>query len=88
MPWNEETKKKYPINPDWKDYYIILEGIRQSGIVNMWGASPVLASVAGISQDLAADIHLSWITNYDELKNTYWPNPDEHFWVNLSSKGV
>lgn len=78
-----EVNKSHPINHGWKDYYILLEGIRRSGICNMWGASPVLATVAGISQTLAKDILLSWIANYEELRMTYWPNPEQNFWVNL-----
>lgn len=64
---------EYPINHKWKDYYIVLEAIRQSGITNMWGASPYLAEFAGITQGLAKDVLLSWISNYDELKGLYWP---------------
>jgi hypothetical protein len=64
---------EYPINHKWKDYYIMLEAIRQSGITNMWGASPYLAELAGITQGLAKDVLLSWISNYDELKGLYWP---------------
>ena len=30
------TENKYPINSEWKDYYKVLEGIRRSGICNMW----------------------------------------------------
>lgn len=66
--------KKNPINEEWKEYYILLEGIRQSGICNMWGASPYLASLAGIDHKLAQQILCSWIENYSELKELYWPN--------------
>lgn len=75
---------KYPINHEWKDYYIVLEGIRQSGICNMWGSSPVLASTVGISHDLAERILCSWISNYEELRETYWPVIDEQFWATIS----
>ena len=68
-----EIGKPHPINPDWKEYYIMLEGIRLSGITNMWGAHPYLAEFAGITQNLAKDVLLSWIDNYTELKNQYWP---------------
>lgn len=67
------AENKYPINYEWKEYYMILEGIRRSGICNMWGASPYLAELAGITQGLAKDVLLSWITNYDELRGLYWP---------------
>ena len=68
------AENKHPINPEWKEYYLVLEGIRRSGICNMWGASPYLAEFAGITQSLAKDVLLSWIENYDELNNLYWPN--------------
>lgn len=61
--WSE----KHPIRDEWEQYYQTLEVIRKSGIVNMWGASPVLADWEDISQDLAKDVLLSWISNYDEL---------------------
>ena len=67
------AENKYPINPEWKEYYITLEAIRKSGITNMWGASPYLAEFAGITQSLAQEVLVSWIENYDELKNLYWP---------------
>ena len=70
----DEYMKKNPINEEWKEYYILLEGIRQSGICNMWGASPYLAALAGIDHKLAQSILCSWIENYDELKKLYWPN--------------
>lgn len=68
------AENKYPINPEWKEYYMALEGIRRSGICNMWGASPYLAEFTGIAQSLAQKILVSWIENYDELKNLYWPD--------------
>lgn len=73
--------KEHPINKAWKDYYVLLEGIRQSGICNMWGASPVLADFAGITQSLARDILLSWIANYDELCDLYWPDRTQRIQV-------
>ena len=63
--------KKYPINPDWEEYYQTLETIRQRGICNMWGAAPVLADFVSISQKLATDVLMSWIANYDELCEKY-----------------
>lgn len=65
--WSE----KHPIRDEWEQYYQTLEVIRKSGIVNMWGASPVLAEWEDISQDLAKDVLLSWISNYDELARRY-----------------
>lgn len=75
MPvYADEYMKENPINEEWKEYYILLEGIRESGITNMWGASPYLAEFADIDIKLASKILCSWITNYDKLKELYWPN--------------
>lgn len=63
--------KKYPINPEWEEYYKALEVIRRSGITNMWGASPYLAKMEGIPETLARNVLLSWIGNYDELNEKY-----------------
>lgn len=76
-----DKEKSHDINPDWKYYYILLEGIRQSGICNMWGAHPYLAELAGIGQDLARNVLCSWIKNYSKLKEMYWP--DNKVYVNL-----
>ena len=42
----------------------------------MWGASPYLAKLAGIDHKLAQKILCSWIENYSELKELYWPNSE------------
>lgn len=64
---------KHPIKEEWIEYYKTLEQIRRSGICNMWGAAPVLASQEGITQSLARDILMSWIANYDALnKRFHW----------------
>lgn len=69
----DDYMKENPINEEWKEYYILLEGIRASGICNMWGASPYLAELAGIDHKLAQKILCSWINNYDKIKELYWP---------------
>lgn len=69
----DDYMKENPINEEWKEYYILLEGIRESGICNMWGASPYLAELADIDHKLAQKILCSWIKNYGKLKELYWP---------------
>lgn len=74
MPvYADDYTKENPINKEWKEYYILLEALRQSGICNMWGASPYLAELAGIDHKLAQKILCSWIKNYNKLKELYWP---------------
>lgn len=84
-PHADDYMKKNPINEEWKEYYILLEGIRESGICNMWGASPYLAELAGIDHKLAQKILCSWINNYDKIKELYWPGNQR---VYLSMKDV
>jgi hypothetical protein len=68
MPENE----KYPIREEWVDYYMTLEGIRRTGVVNMWGAAPYLqACFPDMSDQKSKDVLLSWISNYDELNERF-----------------
>ena len=65
------TKDEHPINPDWVEYYRVLEAIRKSGITNMWGAAPYLAEFTGISREIARQALLSWISHYSEISDLY-----------------
>ena len=78
-----DKNKVHAINPEWKEYYVILEGIRKSGICNMWGASPYFAELAGITHSLAKDVLCSWIKNYSELEKLYWPGKEVY--INLEN---
>lgn len=80
----EYLSKTHTINLEWKEYYMILEGIRRSGICNMWGASPYLAELANIDHKLAKEVLCSWIKNYNELKALYWPNSE--IYLNLKEE--
>lgn len=66
-----EWSEQHPIKDEWSSYYKTLESIRRSGIVNMWGAAPVLAEWEGITKELAKSVLMSWISNYDELAKRY-----------------
>lgn len=67
---------KYPIREDWEYYYNTLEDIRQSGIINMWGADiPLKQSCPELSKKEAQEILVNWIHNYNELNKKYnWRN--------------
>ena len=67
-----DENEKYPIKEEWEEYYKTLEGIRRTGVVNMWGAAPVLNECyPNLDKNEARDILCSWITNYDELNQRY-----------------
>ena len=46
-------------------YWIFLEELRRSGVVNMFGATPYLMEVFGISKGEATKILGDWMKNYD-----------------------
>jgi hypothetical protein len=63
---------KYPIREDWEEYYKTLEGIRRTGVVNMWGAAPYLkACYPKMSEAEANEILCNWISNYNELNQRF-----------------
>lgn len=67
-----ENKAKHPLNENWIEYYKVLEGIRRTGVCNMWGASIYLKEFCPeIGEELSKEILLSWITNYDELNQRF-----------------
>lgn len=68
---------KYPIKPEWKQYYFTLEGIRRTGVVNMWGAHPYLRDCypGELTDRQAQEILCNWIHNYDALNAKYGWQP-------------
>lgn len=61
---NEELKK-------YEKEFNFLEQLRQSGITNMFGASPYLAERFCISKADARDILSLWMKNYETLMDYY-----------------
>lgn len=58
-------------NPEWQDCYQFLEDLRQSGVVNMYGASPMLNTFIEHTYEenapTASAVLASWMNNYDAL---------------------
>lgn len=66
------NKENNPVREEWIEYYKVLEGIRRTGVCNMWGASVYLKEFCPeLSEKEAEKILLSWITNYDELNERF-----------------
>lgn len=60
------------IKERWEKYYKFLEGLRRTGVCNMYGAAPILEeSFTGLSKNEAVEILHSWMDNYDELSKKY-----------------
>ena len=55
------------INEEWTEYYVFLEVLRQSGVTNMFGATPYSREEFGLGRREAIKILSSWMDNYDEL---------------------
>lgn len=52
----------------WKDYFKYLENLRQSGIVNMFGAVPYLRDeFPELSYDEAKSVLVYWMEHYGEI---------------------
>lgn len=66
------TEEKYPIREDWDEYYKVLEGIRRTGVCNMWISDLYLKEFCPeLTEEDAKDILLNWIHNYDKLDKKY-----------------
>lgn len=66
------TDGKYPIKEEWEEYYKVLEGIRRTGVCNMFGASPYLKEFCPeLSRKEADEILCNWMHNYNALNEKY-----------------
>ena len=72
-------KEKYPIKEEWEEYYKVLEGIRRTGVTNMWGASVYLKEFCPeLGEQLSHEILLNWIHNYNALNKEFgWQAVEE-----------
>jgi len=64
MEW-KKGDKKYEVS--WIEYYQYLEGLRQSGITNMYGATPYLREAFPEVRNDAQRVLGSWMKNYNAL---------------------
>ena len=73
------SEDKYPIKEEWTDYYKTLEGIRRTGVCNMWGANIYLKECyPGMSEAESKEILCNWISNYDALNERFgWQKKGE-----------
>ena len=65
---NEESEIEVAYNKEWIPHYIYLESLRQSGVTNMFGASPYLEQARGLSSSEAMKVLSSWMKHYSALK--------------------
>ena len=65
---NEESEIEVKYNKEWIPHYIYLESLRQSGVTNMFGATPYLEQARGLSKGEAMQVLSSWMENYSALE--------------------
>lgn len=53
-------------------YYMFLEMLRKSGVVNMFGAVPYLMENYDLDRNQANEILMNWMSNYEEIAKTYY----------------
>lgn len=46
-------------------YWIFLENLRRSGVINMYGAIPYIRKVFEVDHDIAKAILADWMENYN-----------------------
>ena len=47
--------------------FTYLEGLRQSGVTNMFGAGPYLEREFGLNRNEAKEVLLSWMKSYERV---------------------
>ena len=58
------SNENRPIKEEWEEYYKVLEGIRRTGITNMFGAAPYLREFCPeLSRDEANEILCNWMAH-------------------------
>ena len=65
---NDESETEVKYNKEWIPHYIYLENLRQSGVTNMFGASPYLEQARGLTSSEAISVLSSWMENYSALE--------------------
>ena len=66
------NEEKYPIKAEWEEYYKVLEGIRRTGVCNMYGASIYLKEFCPeLTEKEADEILINWMSNYNKLNEKY-----------------
>ena len=62
-------KKEYEGKPDAADQqkvFLYLDGLRESGKINMFGATPVIEDVFGVNKSIARELLAKWMATYGE----------------------
>lgn len=53
----------------WTEYFVFLDVLRESGVTNMYGASPYVQEEFSVNRDKAAKILSAWMKTFDHDKS-------------------
>ena len=56
------------VNWEWKEHFIFLNVLRESGITNMFGAVPYMVEHCETDQRLARKVLAHWMENFAEIQ--------------------
>jgi len=56
-------------NQNWEPYFAYLDGLRDSGVTNMFGACPYLVEEFHLEKKLASKILAAWMNQIEGSKN-------------------
>ncbi len=56
------------VNWEWKEYFIFLNVLRESGITNMFGAVPYMVKQCEMDARLARKVLAHWMENFAEIQ--------------------
>lgn len=66
------TEKNEGIKEEYKDYYMFLEELRESGVTNMFGAAPYLQKEFDMGKEESYTVLSNWMNNYSEISKKYY----------------
>ena len=55
-------------NWEWKEHFIFLNMLRESGVTNMFGASPYLEEHCDLEGANPTEVLMNWMQNFEEIQ--------------------
>ena len=54
-------------NWEWKEHFVYLMELRDSGVTNMFGAAPYLSRQFNLERKKSREILINWMENFQEI---------------------
>tara|TARA_R100000544_G_scaffold33116_1_gene19541 strand:+ start:601 stop:792 length:192 start_codon:yes stop_codon:yes gene_type:complete len=56
------------VNWEWKEHFIFLNMLRESGVTNMFGAAPYLEEHCNLEGANSRKVLINWMENFEEIQ--------------------